>query len=82
MAAGTVPVIRNWDGAAELYPPEYVFETVDDAVRSILDLLGSGRLEEHREQCRDYARERFDRRVIIAAFEELLGEILSATISS
>ncbi|WP_084184940.1 glycosyltransferase [Desulfonatronum thiodismutans] len=36
MAKGIKPIIHNWPGANELYPPELVFTTVDEAVNLII----------------------------------------------
>ena len=36
MAAGTVPIIRNWHGADRLYPARYVFASLDQAADLVL----------------------------------------------
>ncbi len=58
MASGCVPCIRGWDGADQLYPPEYVFQDLDEAVAMILE-----HREDHERRsaaCRDFARDAFD----------------------
>jgi hypothetical protein len=35
MASGVVSVIRNWEGASDIYGNDYVFESVDEAVQVI-----------------------------------------------
>ena len=75
MAAGVVPCIRAWAGAAELYPERFVFEDVDEAVASIL--AGRADRDARAEECRDHARREFDFRVGYERLDALLEDLLA-----
>ncbi|HAK95364.1 MAG TPA: hypothetical protein DCM87_10260 [Planctomycetes bacterium] len=66
MACGSIPIIRNWHGAAELYPPRFVFSTADDAVRLI---RSAG--EADAACVKAHARAHFDVPLIAGRIEEL-----------
>ncbi len=72
MAAGCVPIVRRWDGAADLYPRSCLFESVDEAVEHIQRVHDSGTRDELGDQARVEARQRFDQTVILSQFEPLL----------
>jgi glycosyltransferase involved in cell wall biosynthesis len=72
MAAGSVPVIRNWDGAAPLYPSKYVFNEVREAVEIILRHLAQESFQHESDQVRRYAMENFDKSVILPKYDQLL----------
>ncbi|MGI9289362.1 MAG: hypothetical protein ACR2P1_28595 [Pseudomonadales bacterium] len=44
MASGCEPIVYNWPGAAQLFPVEYVYDNLDDAIDRILS---------QRMECRD-----------------------------
>jgi len=71
MASGAIPVIRNWDGADRLYPPKYIFRTVDEAVK----LITKWRTGEHylpeSQAVKEFARENFDNSVILDKYDKL-----------
>lgn len=76
MASGCIPVIRNWPGAAQLYPERYVYDydaPADEACRMILNWKRTpqGYLDEL-ESCRKYAMENFDQRKVCRELEALL----------
>lgn len=50
MLTGAVPVIWNWDGADEIWPKEYVIESIDEAVKIIDDNSQCGASANCREQ--------------------------------
>jgi glycosyltransferase involved in cell wall biosynthesis len=72
MAAGCVPVVRRWEGAAELYPNSLLFETPAEAVAHIERITACGLLSDLGEQARAEARTRFDQSAILRQFEPLL----------
>jgi glycosyltransferase involved in cell wall biosynthesis len=75
MAAGSLPVIRNWAGADQLYPGRFVFSTLDKAVDLILSLKT---VRQYSEQCRAvkrYAETHFDQTVIASQYEKLLTHL-------
>jgi glycosyltransferase involved in cell wall biosynthesis len=77
MASGAVPVIRNWAGASQLYPGEFVFESIDDAVTKIFSWNRTGVYEPCCERAREYAKDNFDASLIIEQYENLLNCLLS-----
>jgi glycosyltransferase involved in cell wall biosynthesis len=75
MAAGSVPVILPWPGADRLYPPRFIAPTTDAAAEMVV-AVASGRSHDEEAACRAYAREHFDRRVIVPRYEELFRSLL------
>ncbi len=73
MASGAIPIIRNWHGAAALYPPRFVFSTIDDAVNLIRSSNDSDTHEAAVAHAKAYAREHFDAPLIASRIEELFG---------
>lgn len=77
MASGAIPVIRNWQGADSLYPKKFVFKTVDQAVELILKW---NRTKNYPDQCefvKQYARERFDRNIVIQQYDHCIATLLN-----
>jgi len=76
MASGTIPVIRNWAGAGLLYPREFVFETIDDAVELIKKWKTPENYAPQCEFVRKYAMDYFNRPVIIEQYQQLLRGLM------
>ena len=76
MASGAIPVIRNWAGADLLYPGKFVFETIDGAVELIKKWKTQENYAPQCESVRKYARDYFDRPVIIEQYQQLLRGLL------
>ena len=76
MAAGSIPVIRNWTGAGKMYPGEFVVKSVDEAVNLILTFNDDQRYLLKTGFVRQYARENFDVPVIINRYEQLFTRLL------
>lgn len=72
MAAGSLPVVRRWNGAAEMYPNSLLFNTAHEAAKGILDIVQSGRREALVAAARREARERFDCTVVLPQLERLI----------
>jgi glycosyltransferase involved in cell wall biosynthesis len=71
MAAGSIPIIRNWPGADLLYPPRYVARNVDDAVAAIRRWRTGGQYLAETDFCRAYAQQHFDQATISQQLEAL-----------
>jgi len=72
MAEGAIPVIRDWDGAAKLYPPKYVWKDTDEAVRLIRNWRESPeKYWAEAERCREFAVSNFDARTICIAYDKI-----------
>ncbi|MQA89840.1 MAG: glycosyltransferase [Gemmatimonas sp.] len=78
MAAGCIPVIRNWAGADAIYPGRFVFSSVDEAVERIIGWRKPGVYLEQSQNCRSYARQHFDQTVITRQYDELFSQLLEA----
>jgi glycosyltransferase involved in cell wall biosynthesis len=78
MAAGAIPVIRNWTGAELLYPERHVFSTVDQAVDAIRGLRDRQHYLAEGDASRSFAREQFDQDEICDRLERLFTELLDA----
>lgn len=72
MAAGCVPVVRRWPGAAEMYPNSLLFDTADEAARLILENADPECRSRLGAAAQHEACQRFDRQVILPQLEELL----------
>lgn len=77
MAAGTIPVLRNWDGADALYPERFVFTNVDEAVELILESRTLDRYAVEKAEVKRYAQHNFDQQVIIQQYEQLFENLIS-----
>ena len=72
MASGSVPCIRGWRGADQLYPTEYVFEGLDEAAAMILRCRADH--PRRSAECRDQARAAFDFRVLYRELDAIFVE--------
>ncbi len=68
MAAGCVPVINCWDGAALMYPRKYVHQTTEEMVEAIRRGFDVRECED----CRSYAQRNFDKTVVVGQIEKLI----------
>ena len=73
MAAGCVPIIRNWEGATPLYPAQFVFENVNQAVELILRCGQPDLYDRIRSEVKAYTRAHFDTGAILQQLEALLS---------
>ena len=76
MASGAIPVIRNWDGADLLYPPKYVFKSVDEAISLIQTWKTPNHYLNESSFSKEFANLNFDKKVIITAYENLINSLL------
>lgn len=74
MAAGCVPVIRNWPGADRLYPRRFIFSTIDEAVHFICKASSPERFRYLSEIAQRWACSRFDTRTVAPRLLSLLEE--------
>lgn len=75
MASGAISVIRNWDGADQLYPKKFVFSTTDEAVGLIKKWKTVEYFQLTAKEVKEYAQSNFDNAVIIRQYETLLNKI-------
>lgn len=75
MAQGCIPVIRDWQGAADLYPREYVWHTVEEAKDIIARTLQTPHAYwAEVEKCRDFACRHFDARSLFLEYERIFSK--------
>lgn len=60
MASGAFPVILNWDGSNTIYPSEYIYQNIDECVKSILDTNSIDDKNVMRKRLLEYTEEHFD----------------------
>ncbi|MBR5025069.1 MAG: glycosyltransferase family 4 protein, partial [Victivallales bacterium] len=74
MAQGCIPIIRDWTGSDRLYPKEYVWHDVKEAVRKIRACRRSPAVFfSEMQKCRQYALRRFDARAICLQYDEIFS---------
>lgn len=76
MASGSIPVIRNWDGADKIYPERFVVKSENEAVEFIKTMHDRRKYSEAVEFVKLYARENFDIPVITSAYDRLFRSLL------
>ena len=72
MASGAIPISRNWDGANQLYPPEFVFSEPDEAVEMIISFKQSNKYLKTAKECQLFAKHSFDYSKIITQTIDLV----------
>lgn len=77
MAAGSIPVIRNWPGAARLYPEQFVVRSVNEAVDFILGYQNSEKYLSHVGYIQEFAMNNFDIPVITSQYDALFEYLFS-----
>jgi hypothetical protein len=72
MASGAVPVIRPWPGAREIYDPEWIAATPDDAVAAVLANADADVWAERAGRARAAIRRMVDPDAVVEAWADLL----------
>jgi glycosyltransferase involved in cell wall biosynthesis len=79
MASGAVPVIRRRPGAEEIFGPEWIRSTTDEAVSAILAYVDEDAWTHQSELAKERIRRVADPAVVVAAWSDLLhGDIAAA----
>ena len=74
MAQGCIPVIRDWKSANRLYPKEYVWHDIEDAVKMIRSFRRSPTVYfAEMQKCRQYALRNFEARDICLKYDEIFS---------
>ena len=71
MAAGSIPIIKNWQGANQLYPSCFIFSEIDEAVNLILEFSNPEKYIEMSNFSSKFARNNFDVSVVAPIIEDL-----------
>ena len=77
MAAGSIPVIRNWDGADQIYPARFVFKSVDQAVELVQKWKTIELYKPTVDSVQEYAMENFDKSGILRKYEEMIHDLIT-----
>jgi glycosyltransferase involved in cell wall biosynthesis len=78
MAAGSLPVIRNWAGADKMYPPGFVVRNLTEATAMVQRWVHDDQFLRLRSEVRAYAGEKFDIPVITAQYEQMFADLTSS----
>lgn len=73
MAAGCIPVIRNWEGADRIYPGRFQFESVEEAVEKVRGWHTPETFMDTAQACRKFAVAHFDSGLILDKLERLVA---------
>ncbi|EWG10241.1 group 1 glycosyl transferase, partial [Cytobacillus firmus DS1] len=69
MSSGAVPVVRNWNGASDLYPPPFIFTTIDEAVKIINKKINPGEIQT---LTKNFVLKNFEKSKLLPEIEKLL----------
>ena len=72
MAAGTVPVIKNWEGSRELFPAQFSFTNVAEAVALIRKLAAQQDFDKEAALAQQYCKAHFDVKIIVPEYDKIM----------
>jgi glycosyltransferase involved in cell wall biosynthesis len=78
MASGAIPIIRNWEGADQLYPKKFVFKDIQEAVHIIRKYSDNMIREKEEIYLKNYAQKHFGLNVILKQYEQLFEEVATS----
>jgi glycosyltransferase involved in cell wall biosynthesis len=70
-ASGALPVIKSWEGAAEIYDPQWVFDDTEQMAEYILTMSTSPSLRAKQNEARIYMQKNFDLSVVLKKYKDL-----------
>lgn len=74
-ASGAIPLLRDWPGAAEIYPLEWITPSVDGMVKKVLAFAGNPQARQtERTRVVEHVKTEFDISVINERYLELFGK--------
>lgn len=71
-ASGAIPVVWNWEGAAEIYPEFQTVSTPKEAAEQIEFFNRSATGHRLRQQIKDIVRNRYDKKTIVGKWDSLI----------
>jgi len=72
MASGSVPVIRNWEGAKDLFPERLIFNDVKEAVSLILSYSDPEKYKAESKELKNFCRENFSPDSLLPEYRKIL----------
>lgn len=80
MAAGAIPVIRDWEGANRIYPDKYVASTLDQMAQQVFRNSELNKFEHESNFCREFSQSRFDIERVCSQIESIVvHELINKT---
>ncbi|WP_209121756.1 glycosyltransferase [Alkalihalobacillus sp. BA299] len=76
MASGAIPVIRNWYGSEDLYPNEYIFTNVDEAVSIVKDAQELNERKQTETELKEFIRNNYDKEIICNQWDVLIRQLM------
>lgn len=77
MAAGSLPLIRNWEGAELIYPQEWIFRQPEDMAEAVRTYNANPSLSsQKRGEVQQYCKNRYDTEQIFRQFVGLIIELM------
>jgi len=72
MASGAIPVIRNWDGASQLFPGELIYKDLQEAAGLILSNTDPKAYSHFGNRLKEYCRKNFSLEAILPQYDEIM----------
>jgi glycosyltransferase involved in cell wall biosynthesis len=72
MASGAIPIIRNWEGAKNLFPDRLIFDEPLQAVSLISNYSNSAKFNEEGKALKNYCSSHFSLDVLLPEYDNLL----------
>ena len=76
MASGAIPVIRNWEGADQIYPKRFIFKDITQAASIILKYQDEAKRTAEAARLKKWSKQHFGLDVILGQYEQLFKEVL------
>lgn len=77
MAAGCIPIIRDWVGAERIYPAKFVMPTIENMASKIIEINSTNSYLENSEFARKFSHKRFDDDIIHKKLEGIILQELT-----
>jgi glycosyltransferase involved in cell wall biosynthesis len=72
MASASIPVIRNWEGASQLFPAELIFKDLQEAAGLIISNTDTKAFSHLGNRLIDYCRKNFSLEAILPQYDEIM----------
>ncbi|NMH71103.1 glycosyltransferase family 4 protein [Bacillus sp. RO3] len=72
MASGAVPVIRNWEGASNIYPTQFIYNNIHEAVALIKNQSSHKNVEQI---LMHHVKNNFDKNMIVTMIEDIFTKL-------
>jgi glycosyltransferase involved in cell wall biosynthesis len=76
MASGALPMILSWPGADDVFPSEWIHDSVDEIVEHILEIARNRSWTQHSIDCQQFVRSRYSVEEVCRQWEELIWDLV------